>query len=74
MKYENNNKFLEKKLKWINLQLQSKKPTLPARLEEEIKTNIFLRCNLPSLKKDLKMINASDEEVFKKLRVLKDQF
>ena len=74
LKYEINNKYLEKKLKWINLQLQSKKPTLPTSLEEEIKTNIFLRCDLPSLKKDLKMINATNEEVFKKLRDLKDQF
>ena len=74
MKYERSNKFLEKKLNWINLKLQKKEPTLPTSLEEEMKTNIFLRCDVPSLKKDLKMINASDEEVFKKLRDLKDQF
>ena len=74
MKYDFNNKYLVNKLNWINLQLQSKKPTLPTTLAEEIKMNIFLRCNIPSLKKDLKMEKASDEEIFKKLRDLKDQF
>ncbi len=74
MKYENNNKFLPKKLLWINSQLDKKKPTVPTNLEEELKTNIFLRCGELSLKNALGMNNASDEEIFKKLRDLKDQF
>ena len=74
MKYENNNKFLLKKLNWINSQLSKNKPTIPISLNEELKTNIFLRCNELSLKNALGMNNASDEAVFKKLRDLKDQF
>ena len=74
MKHENNNSFLPKKLNWINSQLDKKRPTIPISLEEELKTNIFLRCGELSLKNALGMNNASDEEVFKKLRDLKDQF
>ena len=74
MKYESNNKFLSKKLNWINSQLNEKKPTIPISLEEELKTNIFLRCNELSIKNALEMNKASDEAVFKKLRDLKDQF
>ena len=74
MKYENNNKFLIKKLDWINSQLTKKKPTIPISLEEELKTNIFLRCNKLSLKNALGMNSAPDEAIFKKLRDLKDQF
>ena len=74
MKYENNNNFLRKKLNWVNSQLDKKKPTIPISLGEELKTNIFLRCNELSLKNALGMNNASDEVIFKKLRDLKDQF
>ena len=74
MKYEINNKFLLRKLNWIKSQLNKKEPTIPTSLEEELKTNIFLRCNEPSLKNALGMNGSSDEEIFKKLRDLKDQF
>ena len=49
-------------------------PTIPITLDEELKTNIFLRCENIELKKDLNMIDASDELVFGKLRNLKDDF
>jgi hydroxyacylglutathione hydrolase len=74
MKYENNNKFLKKKISWIKSQLDKKKATIPISLKEELQTNIFLRCNESSLKNALGMNNASDEAIFKKLRDLKDQF
>ena len=74
MKYEINNKFLSKKLSWVKSQLNKKEPTIPTSLEEELKTNIFLRCNEPSLKNTLGMNGSPDEEIFKKLRDLKDQF
>jgi len=74
MKYEKNNKFLSKKLNWIHAQLNRKKPTVPISLEEELKTNIFLRCNELSVKNTLGMNNSSSEVIFKKLRDLKDQF
>ncbi len=74
IKYESVNKSLLRKLSWINSQLDKKKPTIPTSLEEELKTNIFLRCNELSVKKALGMGEASDEAIFKKLRDLKDKF
>jgi len=49
-------------------------PTVPSRLEEEIKSNIFLRCDQKELKAKLDMKNQEDLEVFKKVRDLKDSF
>jgi hypothetical protein len=43
-------------------------------IEEELNTNIFLRCDAPSVKKSLGMENSSEVEIFKKLRDLKDSF
>jgi len=43
-------------------------------LEEEIETNTFLRYDINKIKKTLELDNASKVEVFKKLRILKDQF
>ena len=50
------------------------KPTIPTTLEEEIQTNTFLRYDVKKIKKTLELDNASKVEVFKKLRILKDQF
>jgi len=74
MKYEEDNIFLLEKLKWVNSQLNKKRPTVPSRLEDEIKCNIFLRSDNPQLKNKLNMNSSSNEAVFKKLRDLKDQF
>ena len=49
-------------------------PTLPTCLEEELKSNIFLRCDQNDLKVKLNMKNKDDSEVFRKLRDLKDSF
>jgi len=74
MKYDANNvdlknKFLKiKKLRLDNL------PTIPSRLEDELKSNIFLRCDQNDLKSKLNMKNQEDYEVFRKLRDLKDSF
>ena len=43
-------------------------------IDEEKKTNIFLRCNEPSIKNALNLNNASEQEIFSKLRDLKDSF
>ena len=51
-----------------------KEPTVPVSLEEELKTNIFLRYENPSVKKSLGMESSSGLEIFKKLRNLKDSF
>jgi len=57
-----------KKLRLKNL------PTIPAKLEDELKFNIFLRCNQNDLKIKLNMKNEEDFKVFKKVRDLKDNF
>ena len=73
IKYETNNKLEEKK-KWIISRLHQKQPTIPVTIKEELDTNIFLRCDNSKVKKSLHMENATDLEVFKKLRDLKDVF
>ena len=71
---ESNNHFLEEKKIWVNLRINKKNPTLPVTIEEEMNTNIFLRCNTSSVKKNLGMENSSEVEIFRKLRDLKDSF
>ena len=68
------NKALEKKIIWINKRIENGLPTSPSVLEEELETNIFLRSENNTLKKNLGMKDLSDELVFKKLRDLKDNF
>ena len=73
IKYEGNNKLEEKK-NWIVSRLRQKQPTIPITIKEELITNIFLRCGNSKVKKSLNMENATELEVFKKLRDLKDVF
>ena len=68
--YDQNNEVLRKKGEWIN----SNTTTMPSSIGEELKTNIFLRCNDPSIKNALNLKNSSDQEIFVKLRDLKDAF
>ena len=68
--YDKNNKVLQKKGDWVNLNTT----TIPSSIGEELKTNIFLRCNEPSIKNALNLNNSSDLEIFVKLRNLKDAF
>jgi hydroxyacylglutathione hydrolase len=72
--YDGSNKMLAKKLNWINSRLNKNLPTIPVTLEEELNTNIFLRCDNIAIKKQLEMTKASDELIFEKLRLLKDNF
>jgi len=63
------NKFEKiKKLRSNNL------PTIPTNLEDELKSNIFLRCDQNEIKIKLNMKNQEDFKVFKKVRDLKDSF
>ena len=68
------NSFLKEKALMINSKLSNRQPTVPTTIEEELKTNIFLRCNDTTIKKALKLENSSDREIFSKLRDLKDNF
>ena len=74
MKYESNNIDLKKKFDKIKKLRSQNLPTIPTSLEEELKSNIFLRCNQKELKIKLNMKNHEDLEVFKKVRDLKDSF
>ena len=74
IEYDSNNELLKKKSNWIYSKMKSSLPTVPISIEEEKKTNIFLRCNEPSIKNALRLNNASEQEIFSKLRDLKDSF
>ena len=74
VKYEANNERLIEKKKWITSRLSRKEATIPVTIEEELKTNIFLRCDNSEVKKSLEMGDSTELEVFKKLRDLKDIF
>ena len=74
LKYDPNNTALKNKSFDINSKLQRKLPTTPTSIGDELKTNIFLRCNDKVLKKTLNLEDSQDHEVFTKLRDLKDAF
>jgi len=74
MKYDSDNIDLKKKFEKIKKLRSSNLPTLPTILEEELKSNIFLRCDQNDLKIKLNMKNQEDLKVFKKVRDLKDSF
>ena len=74
MKYDEKNLDLINQFKKIK-ELRSKNlPTVPSTLEQELKSNIFLRCDQNDLKIKLNMENIEDYKVFKKVRDLKDAF
>ena len=72
--YDPHNIFLKEKAIDIQKKLNSNLPTIPSILGQEIKTNIFLRCNDPEIKLALDLKDSSEVEVFSKLRDLKDSF
>ena len=74
MKYEGNNINLKKKFEQIKKLRSQNLPTIPSILKDELKSNIFLRCDQKELKNKLNMKNQEDLEVFKKVRDLKDSF
>ena len=74
LEIDSSNYLLKEKKRWVDAKIIKKNPTLPVTIEEELKTNIFLRCNVPSIKKTLGMQKSSEVEIFKKLRDLKDSF
>ena len=74
MKYDRNNVDLKKKFEEVKKLRSNNLPTIPSSLEDELKTNIFLRCNQNELKAKLNMKNQEDSKVFKMVRDLKDSF
>ena len=74
MKYDVNNIDLKKKFEKIKKLRSKNLPTIPSSLEDEQKSNIFLRCDQNDLKIKLNMKNQEDFKVFRKVRDLKDSF
>jgi hydroxyacylglutathione hydrolase len=74
IKFNPDNKYLIMKKESISEKIKNRKPTLPSTVADEIKTNIFLRYDDPEVKKGLNLNEASDLEIFSKLRDLKDNF
>ena len=74
VEFNTNNNYLKDKEKVIAAKIKDKKPTIPSTIRDEIQTNIFLRYDDPDVKGTLNLRNASDLEIFTKLRDLKDNF
>ena len=74
MKYDSDNIDLKNKFEKIKKQRLSNLPTIPSSLEDELKSNIFLRCDQNNLKIKLNMKNEEVFKVFRKVRDLKDNF
>jgi hydroxyacylglutathione hydrolase len=74
LKFNPNNNYLKDKEKVIKTKIKNDKPTIPSSIRDEIQTNIFLRYDDPDVKRALDLKNASDLEIFTKLRDLKDNF
>ena len=74
LEYNPNNKYLIDKKKVIDEKIKDRKPTIPSSIKDEIQTNIFLRYDDLDVKNALNLKNASDLEIFTKLRDLKDNF
>ncbi len=74
IKFDTKNSLLKDKLKIIDEKIRKNLPTIPTTIANEKETNIFLRCDDQELKKALNMAYFSDEDIFSKLRGLKDNF
>ena len=74
MKYDHDNVDLKNKFKKIKKLRSNNLPTIPSSLEDELKSNIFLRCDKNDIKNKLNMKNQDDFKVFRKVRDLKDSF
>ena len=74
LKYDPKNTLLKDKSLLINSKIKENLPTIPTTIGDEIKLNIFLRYDDIRLKQALNLEAYSDQEVFSKLRDLKDTF
>ena len=72
--YDENNKDLLKKIDEINIKLKNNKPTVPSTLDDELKSNIFLRSDNKKIQTSLNVNIDSPLLTFSKLRDLKDNF
>jgi hydroxyacylglutathione hydrolase len=71
---DKNNKDLKIKEQIILDQRKHNIPTIPTTVMDEQKTNIFFRLDDTKIRKAISLENATELEVFSKLRKLKDNF
>ena len=74
LKYDSNNTKLKEKSIEINSKIKRNLPTIPTTIGEELKANIFFRYDDNDIKQALNLKDSPDQEVFSKLRDLKDTF
>ena len=74
LEFDKSNKELSKRSQNILSLREENKPTVPTTVQLEKETNIFFRCDNQDVKNYINMKNAKSEEVFAKLRELKDNF
>ena len=71
---EPDNAALQDRIARIAAARDAGEPTVPSLLSEELATNPFLRAGLSSVKSNLSMSDARDEDVFAEIRKRKDSF
>ena len=69
-----NNQDLIRRFEYIKDLRSDGIPTVPSNLGDERKTNPFLRPWSKNIRTKLDMIDATDDEVFAKIRALKDAY
>jgi len=68
------NPTLQRRIDQVEALRQQNRPTLPSTLGLELATNPFLRADAPMIRQRLAMCDNGDDEVFAKIRALKDHF
>jgi hydroxyacylglutathione hydrolase len=74
MSVEPFNRDLQRRVGEVAELRKAGKMTCPSTIGQELKTNPFLRCDSPEIRKRLGLEQASDAEVFAALRTAKDNF
>ena len=74
LKYDPKNNLLKDKSLNLDSVLKKNLPSIPTTIDEEIKMNIFFRFDNASIKEGLNLKDSTDQEIFSKLRDLKDTF
>ena len=70
---EPENAALKKRLEDVTALRAAGKPTLPTRVDTELATNVFLRPQVPAIRKRLNLETAKDWQVFAEIRERKNK-
>jgi len=71
---EPENRDLQQRATVVAAQRARGEMTCPSTIGDELKTNPFMRCDSPEIRKNLKLETATDAEVFAELRTRKNNF